>query len=154
MRHGVAVLAALWLSLAFAGEDGELAHDHASMAAAASDSAAIQVTINPEARVSASMSGRLPPPGPCGTPTDLRIRIVNQAFVTAALEADLVGNAPPEVAMEFEPAPLTGAREEFRLLRLTLARPGSTDVTIAFRARRHEPDLAGRNRVHFLLRCR
>jgi hypothetical protein len=90
---------------------------------------------------------------PCGTPTDLRVRIVNQGFVTAPLEAHLVGNAPPGLVLEFQHTPLTGAPEEFRQLRLTLARPGSTDVTIAFRARHHEPDLAGRNRVHFLLRC-
>lgn len=153
MRHGVFVLAALWLSPAFAAAEDEPAHDYASMKVAESGGAAIQITINPEARVSASMSGKLPPPAPCGTPTDLRVRIVNQAFVTAALEAELVGTVPAELVLEFLHAPLTGAREEFRQLRLTVAHPGSIDVTIAFRARHHEPDLAGRNRVHFLLRC-
>ena len=40
-----------------------------------------------------------------------------------------------------------------RTLHITLARPGPTDLTIAIRARNEIPDLGGRDRVHFLMRC-
>lgn len=154
MRCAVTVLATLCLSVASAGEQVEQTHVHASGVIADTGVAVIQININPEARVTASFSGAMPPPASCGTSTDLRVRIVNEAFLTAALDAELVGSVPAQVTLEFEQLPLTGAPEEFRRLRLTPARSGSTDVTVEFRARHHGPNLGGRNRVHFILRCR
>src|SRR4051812_17560637 len=76
----------------------------------------IALTINPEARVSVAMAGALPPLVPCGT-LEVPVRIANQGFVTAGLEATLV-NAPAGVTLRLDPQPLKGVPEEVRMLRL------------------------------------
>ena len=114
----------------------------------------IKIAINPEARVSVTLAGALPAPVLCGTPAVLAVKIVNQGFVTARLEAELVGDIPPGVAIDFHPAPLQGLPEEWRTLQITLTTPGPTDLTIAFRAHQELPDLGGRDRVHFVMHCR
>jgi hypothetical protein len=119
-----------------------------------STDAPIKITINPEARVSVSRSGELPPPAACGSAIELPVAIVNQAFLTAPLEATLLGNSPPGVRLQFPPDPLKGIREEIRILRVTISGPEATDLTISFRARNDIPDLGGRDRIHLLLRCR
>jgi hypothetical protein len=115
--------------------------------------APITITINPEARVSAVLTGPMPAPVSCGSATDFSIRILNQGFVTSRLEAAFVGDVPQGVNLDFQPAPLKGVREEVRHLRIILTKPGSTDLTIAFRAHNEIPDLGGRDRVHFLMSC-
>ena len=130
-------------------------HDHHGMAkeAASSGDPPIEITINPEERVSVVLSGALPKPAPCGTNVDLPVKIVNLAFVTAQLEAQFVGAAPAGATLDFHPEPLRGVPEEFRSLHITLTNPGLTDLTIAFKAHNVSPDLGGRDRVHLLLRC-
>jgi hypothetical protein len=151
-RNVVAAPAVLLLSaLAYACDD-ERMHDH-QMEAVAPNDPPIKITINPEARVSVVLAGALPPPAPCGRVTELPVKIVNQGFVTAPLEAELVGDAPAGVTLDFHPTPLKGLPEEQRILRITLAKPGPTDLTIAFRTHNEAPDLGGRNRVHFLMDC-
>jgi hypothetical protein len=113
----------------------------------------IKITINPDSRVSVTLGGALPQV-PCGTAADLVVAIVNQGFVTTRLEAQLVGDAPAGVSLDFHPEPLTGVPEEMRKLNITLTHPGSTDLTIAFKAHNGIPDLGGRDRVHFLMSCR
>ena len=121
--------------------------------AAAPGDPPIKITINPEARVSAMLWGVLPLPVTCGTPADLQIKIINQGFVTAKLEAKLAEDNSEGVTLDFHPEPLRGVPEEFRVLRLTLRKPGPTDVTISFTTRNNAPDLGGRDRIHLLLRC-
>lgn len=114
----------------------------------------ISITINPEARVSVGRGSEpVPEAGPDGT-VELQLHIINHGFLTAPLEARLVGLVPEGAKVDFAPQPLTGAREEQRLLRVRLARPGLADVTISFRAMNDMIDLGGRDRVHFLLRYR
>jgi hypothetical protein len=113
----------------------------------------IVVTINPEARVSAALAGPMPQAHP-GTPVDLPVKVVNLGFVTATLEAELVGDAVPGAALEFHPEPLKGLPVETRMLRLTLKAPGTVDLTMAFRTHNEIPDLGGRDRIHFLMVCR
>jgi hypothetical protein len=127
-------------------------HEHAHQVASAGDPP-IKIRINAEARVSVTLTGALPPPTPCGTPADLSVKVVNQGFVTARLEAELVGDIPAGVTLDFHPEPLKGVPEELRNLRITLIRPGSTDVTLSFRTHNNAPDLGGRDRVHFIMRC-
>jgi hypothetical protein len=141
-------LAAVLAIPALALAAGEHAHD-----AASPNDPPIKITINPEARVSVALAGALPSPASCGTAANLSVRIVNQGFVTARLETELAGVAAG-VTLDFEPRPLTGVPEELRTLRITLTRPGVTDLTIAFKAHNGTPDLGGRDRVHFLMRCR
>jgi hypothetical protein len=113
----------------------------------------IMITINPEARVSAALAGALPQPVSCGTAADLAVRILNQSFATFRLEAQFVGDIPGGVSLDFRPAPLKGVREESRNLRITLTNPDPTDLTVAFKAHNGLPDLGGRDRVHFVMRC-
>lgn len=119
----------------------------------AAQEAPIQITINPEARVSVALAGTLPQPVPCGTPADFSVRILNQGFVTSRLEAEFVGDTPAGASLDFHPEPLKGVREEFRHLRIRLARPDPVDLTIAFKAHNEVPDLGGRDRIHFVMRC-
>jgi len=121
---------------------------------APSREAPIRITINPEARVSVAMVESFAPTARPGAALELPVRIVNQGFVTASLEAELVGGAPAGVSLEFHPEPLKGLPEEGRTLRITARYPGTVDLTIAFRARNEIPDLGGRDRIHFLVRCR
>jgi hypothetical protein len=144
-RTLAAALALPALALA-AGE-----HEHG--VTPSSNDAPIHIAINPEARVSVVLAGVLPPPAPCGMAANLSVKIVNQGFVTARLEADLVGT-PTAVTLDLDPRPLTGAPEELRTLRITLSHPGFMDLTIAFKAHNGTPDLGGRDRVHFLMSCR
>jgi hypothetical protein len=134
-------------------QDCQRLYARARRDAGLSSDAPIKITINPEARVSVSLGGELPPPPTCGTATELPVSIVNQGFVTAPLEATLVGNAPPDVRLEFSPDPLKGIPHELRILRVTLSKSVPTDLTISFRARNDVPDLGGRDRIHFLLSC-
>ncbi|HEY5079807.1 MAG TPA: hypothetical protein VII43_08160 [Opitutaceae bacterium] len=113
----------------------------------------IRIMINPEARVSVTTVEDFAPTAHPGVAVELPVKIVNQGFVTAALEAELVGGAPPGVALEFHPERLKGLPTEVRMLRITARFPGTIDVTIAFRAHNEIPDLGGRDRIHFLLRC-
>lgn len=133
--------------------DDEHMHDHHLTEGASANEPTIKITINPEARVGVTLAGALPQSAPCGTVTELRVKIVNQGFVTAPLEARLIDSTPEDVAMEFPAEPLKGIREEHRVLRLTLKKPGPLDVTVAFRAKDGLPDLGGRDRVHFLMSC-
>jgi len=152
MCNVLAAVAVFLLPALVCAEGEEHMHDHHKMETVAPNDPPIKITINPEARVSVVLGGALPPPVPCGTAADLSVKIVNQGFVTARLEAELV-DAPAGVALEFHPEPLRGVPEELRKLRITLAQPGATDLTIAFKAHNEIPDLGGRDRVHFLLRC-
>jgi hypothetical protein len=127
--------------------------DPRSTGALSSAEPPIKIIINPEARVSAVLSGRLPPPVPCGTAMVLPVKIVNQGYVTARLEVELVGSPIPGVEVTFESEPLKGLPEEVRNLRITLGERGPTDVTVAFRTHNVVPDLGGRNRIHFLMLC-
>ena len=127
-------------------------HEHAHEAAAPSDPP-IQITINPEARVSVTLGGALPPPATCGTAVDLPVKIINQGFVTSRLEAELVGDSPEGTTLDFHPEPLKGLPEEWRNLRITLIQSGPIDLTLSFRTHNDAPDLGGRDRIHFLMRC-
>jgi hypothetical protein len=136
-------------------QTGELTPDHYKMRneAVSPNQMPITITINPEARVSVVLTGPMPAPVACGSATDFSIRILNQGFVTSRLEAAFVGDVPEGVSLDFQPARLKGVREEVRHLRIILTKPGSIDLTIAFRADSEIPDLGGRDRVHFLMRC-
>ena len=151
---GLAVVA-VFLLPALARANDEHIQDHRTMEMGVSspNDPPIKITINPEARVRVALAGELPPPTPCGIATDLPVKIVNQGFVTAQLEAELVDNAPAGVTLDFHPAPLKGLPQELRALRIVMAQPGPVDLTIAFRAHNETADLGGRDRVHFLMSC-
>lgn len=113
----------------------------------------IVVTINPESRVSVAIAGALPPVARCGTTVDLPVKIINQGFVTARPEAQLVDTRLPDVTVTLDPEPLKGLPEETRILHIKLVTPGQTDLTVVFRTHNEMLDLGGRDRVHFLMQC-
>lgn len=155
MRGVVAIAVFISLPALICAQTGEHAHKHdkSETEKASPNEAPIKITINPEARVSVVLAGMLPRPVPCGTAAEFSLKIVNQGFVTSRLEAEFASDVPAGVSLDFRPAPLKGVREEFRSLRITLTNPNPTDLTIAFKAHNELPDLGGRDRVHFVMRC-
>jgi len=120
----LAVLLAVWGS----------ANDHKyEVDGSAPHEAPIEVTINPESRVSVALVGPLPPAAPCGVVTKLRVSIANYGFLTARLEATLVGTLPAGVTVFLQPDPLKGVAYETRNLLVKLTRPGLLDLTIALK---------------------
>lgn len=128
------------------------AHSHHEEVGGA-DNAPIQITINPEVRVSVTLGGPLPMPVTCGQQLALPVRVINQGFLTAPLEVTLIEPAPEHVQLQFGTEPLKGISEEHRILHVTQLQPGPLDITIAFHARGDSSDLGGRDRIHLLLQC-
>ena len=150
MRNIAAIALFIALPALVCAQKSEHADEHYE---ASHNEAPIMITINPEARVRVALGGALPQPVSCGTAANLAVRIVNQSFTTSRLEAQFVGDVPEGVSLDFRPAPLKGVREESRNLRITLTNPDPTDLTVAFKAHNGLPDLGGRDRVHFVMRC-
>jgi hypothetical protein len=132
----------------------QMSMDHMIMPPRRAGGAPIMVTINPESRVLAMVAGPLPAAAPCAAGIAAPIEIVNQGFVTAPLEARLAGQRPPDAMLALDRTPLTGVREERRLLRIKLATPGQTDLTIVFGTRNEIPDSGGHDTIHFIAECR
>ena len=154
MKCAVLAVTTLFLISALtSAQDAGPMHNHHKMEGVSSNEPPIRILINPEARVSVTLGGPLPPPTACGTVTDLAVKIVNQGFVTARLEAQFVGETPAGVTLDFHPEPLRGIPEELRTLHVTMTKPGPTDLTLTFKAHNGIPDLGGRDRIHFLISC-
>jgi len=153
MRAAHLMAVAILLPLVTRAAEHQHVHDLPAADVAAATEAMIVVTVNPEARVSAELAGVWPPRIACGKPVELPLKILNQAFLTSRLEVRLVGQSPAGVALELDRTPLSGAPEEMRTLRITVPTAKTVDVTVAFRAPAEIPDLGGRDRVHFVLRC-
>lgn len=139
---------ASWLLVSSAAE----VHDHLHHEEQKSPRG-IVVTVNPEARVSVVGHGLTYRSLPCHKPIDLPVKIINLGFVTAPLVVRLVEGAPSVRGVTLLGDSLTGAREENRLLRLSLDDVGFIDLTVAFSAQHDIEDLDGRSRVHLLLEC-
>jgi hypothetical protein len=138
------------LHLAASPADGQPS-DHPLEAAAQPTDAPIVVTINPEGRVSAVLAGDLPRP-PARASVGLAVKVINQGFSTGRLLAMLVGDPPAGATLDFNAERLKGAPLEMRMLRITLAHPAPTDLTISFRLANEMPDFGGRDQVHLLIR--
>lgn len=122
------------------------------MAGAATSDGVLQITINPEARVSVVRGGRIPS-AICGQPLEIPIVIQNDGFVTAPLGVALVDPAGAFIGVELIGGAPSGAAQQQRMLRLIGIEKRPTDITIAFRLRKDFPDIGGRDRVHFLTWC-
>jgi hypothetical protein len=127
--------------------------DHAHDSSTSNGDAQIVVTINPEARISATAAAPMPPPAKCGTPVELKVRIVNQGYVTAPLRVAIVGDRSRRVALHMDTVKLSGRTEDARLVHLIPLSTGATDVTAAFSIHNNLGDQGGRDQVHLLVRC-
>lgn len=153
VRFAIFIATAVMSAVGARAADDHSAHEHHTSTTNGPE-ASIEITINPEVRVSVLKKGELPPQVFCGESLDVPVRIVNRGFLTAPLEATLVDSVPDGASVLFSPEPLTGIGEERRTLRITLTKPGLVDITVAFRAKRDISDLGGRDRVHLLVECR
>lgn len=153
-RIGAILVFSLVWAPPLAAQSADMGHDHhRAMSNMSVHQAPIEISINPEARVSVALGAPMPARNTCGQPITLPVRIVNDSFITASLEARLVGNVPSGVTIDFRPKPLTGQSEDERKITIFLTEPGTKDLTISFKARNDIPDLGGRDRVHFLMKC-
>src|SRR5262245_59270183 len=121
MRRGVARLAVVIATAVASTVGSRAADDHSEgheshTLTTNGPEAPIEITINPEVRVSVSRGGELPSPVSCGEPLEVPVHIVNRGFLTAPLEATLVDSVPEGASVLFSPEPLTGIREERRTL--------------------------------------
>ena len=115
--------------------------------------APLQVTINPEARVSVVRTTAPPPRMTCGGAAPWLVRIVNQGRVGSALNATLVGDVAGPVRLQQTIERLAGAAVEYRVLTMTVATTKPIDVTLAFDVGRGTDDLALRSQLSLLVRC-
>lgn len=151
-RASISIAASLLCFGAWAGGEDH-AHHHDPTGVLAANAAPLNVTINPEARITVKRGGALPAPSPCGIPAEIAVKIINQALITSRLKAELVGSTPAGVELEFPTEPLKGVAEETRPLRVTLADPAPVDLTIVFRAENQIPNFGGTDRTHFVMHC-
>lgn len=144
----LALLGVAWTLAAFADEPKEeqpTPHPHR---------APIEITINPEARVSVALADALPTTIPCGTPELINVLVMNHGFATSSLHASLLEPTPSGVILTMPAVKLTGQREQSFVLALSMTKAGLSDVTISFAMKNEPTDLGGRDRVHFVMRCR
>ena len=142
-----------WLSSPAHAADMDHHHHDGQAMNMSSPHAPIEISINPEARVSVALAAPIPAHNVCRRPVILPVKIKNDSFITAHLEARLVENVPSGVMLDFRPAPLSGKPEDWRQLAITLMEPGTKDLTISFKVRNDIPALGRRDRVHFLISC-
>jgi hypothetical protein len=141
------------LLLAF-GSVTAIAQDHAHHYDASPPSGAqIVVTINSEARVSAVLAAPLPAPSACGSVAELKIKVINRGFITAPLQASIVGDDMSRIPIHMDSGKLSGKAEESRTLHLFPREPDPVDVTVVFSIDKNVGDLGGRDRVHFVVHC-
>lgn len=114
------------------------AHDH--HLAPPPPGTVIRVEINPEARVSAERVGVLPPQR-CDRPIAVPLSIDDQSRARTALTAD---SDAARVVVD----------RAAGVVMLTLARPMTQETSISFAAGPGTDDLAGRDSVTILVRCR
>ena len=134
------------------GQHDHHQHGHPGKADAAA-AAELIVTINPEARVSVA-KGLPIPVVPCGTEAPVRVRVINQGFVTAPLVATLDPVGERHVALRFTPARLSGRLDESQEMGLVSIGSNPAEVTIAFSISQEIGDLGARDRTHLLVACR
>ena len=111
---------------------------------------AIQVTVNPEARVSAVRANDLRRWTDESGTLRLPVLIHNQANVTMTLVAFLIAPTPETVTMNFGPHRLDGSGQQSHTLAIVHRSKDPVDVTLGFQLEHLSPDLGGRNIIHFV----
>jgi hypothetical protein len=110
----------------------------------------VQVTINPETRV--SVEALTPIGRTCGGNPPRLVRILNHGFATSTLR--VVGKPPGVGVLRLSGSRLSGARVEYRLLEVSVPMGQSVEVLATFTAGASTVDLGGRGTLPLLLTCR
>ena len=113
--------------------------------------AAIEVTINPEARVSIKRTNAPLTMPQCGKSGAWLVRVINQGFVTAGLN---FRTAASSISLETVLPRLTGAVVEYRLLHFMMNETHQMEITLAVDAGSATSDIGGRAILPLLLQCR
>jgi hypothetical protein len=115
----------------------------------------IEVTINPEARISARRTGAPLPAAQCGTYSTWLIRIVNEGYVTAPLFVHVTANpATSAVTLRNTQTNLTGGDLEYRPLSLRIEASQPIEVVFLFSAVEGATQLGRQPRLPVLVTCR
>jgi hypothetical protein len=114
----------------------------------------MEVTINPEARVSVRRTAAPLPLFGCGTAEPLLVRIVNEGHVTSSLNIRLRQDTDANVVMLGRLTPrLAGAKVEYRLLTMTVATVRPVDLTLIADAGPGTDDLSLRSQLSMIVKC-
>ena len=147
---------ALMISCAAAGvsasdDVSDALHGDHAIAHLSANEAVIEVTINPEARVSIKRTDAPLPTPQCGQSGAWIIRIVNQGFVTAGLTFHA---STDSIKLEPVTPRLTGNEVEYRWLHFVMMEERLVDMTLTVDAGRATSDIGGRAQLPLLLLCR
>jgi hypothetical protein len=116
--------------------------------------ALIEVTINPEARVSVTRTAVPLPLFACGTPEPLLVRIINQGRVTSNFNIRLLQQMDANmVALQPIAQHLAGAIVEYRLLTMTVDTVRPVDLTLVADAGPGTGDLGFRSQLSLIVKC-
>jgi hypothetical protein len=116
--------------------------------------ALIEVTINPEARVSVRRIAAPLPLFACGTAEPLLIRIVNQGRVTSNFNIRLLQETDANMVVLQPITPhLAGATVEYRSLIMTVGTVRPVDLTLVADAGPGTDDLGLRSQLPLIVKC-
>ena len=119
--------------------------------------ALIQLSINPETRLYAKRTRARLPDVVCGEPSPWLIRIVNQGYITSAINLTLNGipvQSEKDIYAEVIGERLEGAKIEYRVMTLVTQRRRLTDVTLMFDVGSGTEDLGARSELSVLIGCK
>jgi hypothetical protein len=120
----------------------------------AAQKAFIEVTINPEARVSVKRTAASLPFFACGTAEPLLVRIVNEGRVTSSLNLRLRQEADANMVVLGRLTPhLAGAAVEYRLVTMTVDTVRPVDLTLIADAGPGTDDLGLRSQLSIIVKC-
>jgi hypothetical protein len=116
--------------------------------------ALIEVTINPEARVSVRRTAAPVPLFACGTAEPLLIRIVNQGRVSSNFNIRLLQETDANMVVLQPITPhLAGATVEYRSLIMTVGTVRPVDLTLVADAGPGTDDLGLRSQLPLIVKC-
>lgn len=114
----------------------------------------IEISISPEAKLSATRAAASPPKNSCGEETSLLIRISNQSYITSTINVH-AGDRFAEKLLAIDPISpaLSGAGVEYRILTIHPKSRGPVEISLRFDAGPSTSDLGGRSTLPLLLMC-
>ena len=117
--------------------------------------ALIEVTINPEARVSVRRTAAPLPSFSCGEAEPLLVRIVNQGRVTSDFNIRSLQEETDTSMVVLQPITphLAGATVEYRLLTMTVSSVRPVDLTLVADAGAGTNDLGLRSQLSLIVKC-
>lgn len=111
----------------------------------------VTLSINPEARVYASLYEPRVHRISVGTECPVPVAIQNLGFTTSSIHAEIIEPKDGSVHLTWESEPLTGSAVDHRTIGVTSQLGGFVEVTISFCLPFGLPDLGERDRIRLVL---